>query len=91
MTQPTDWRTDGACRGEDPDLFFPTPGDTRGINAAKGICVGCPVRRACLADALAEENGRAKDNRFGIRGGKGPGQRYALYTAARKRERRSAA
>lgn len=86
-----DWRTFGACREVDPEQFFPTPGDFRGINVAKAVCAGCPVRRTCLTAALAEENGRAKDNRFGVRGGTGPGQRYALYTAARKRARRAAA
>ena len=87
------WLTKAACRanGVDPDLFFPAPGDLRGINAAKGVCARCPVRRACLADALAEEGGRAKSNRFGVRGGKAPGQRYALYAATRKQRQREAA
>lgn len=86
-----DWRESAACREIDPELFYPKPGNVRGINAAKGICAGCPVRRACLEKALAEEAGRAKDNRFGVRGGTAPGQRYAIYTARRKQQQRAAA
>jgi WhiB family redox-sensing transcriptional regulator len=86
----TNWRDAAACREVDPDLFFPTPGDTRGTNAAKSICLTCPVRRTCLINALAEEGGKAKDNRFGIRGGKTHGQRYAMYAAARKQRQAAA-
>jgi len=84
---PTDWRKFATCRNVDGDLFFPTPGDFRGINAAKAICAHCPVRLSCLHEALIEEDGRAKDNRFGVRGGKGPSQRYAMYSAGRNRQR----
>lgn len=44
------WVWDGACVGEDPDLWFLS------ANAAiaKRICRGCPVRTDCLAYALAE-------------------------------------
>lgn len=90
-TRPDDWRAAAVCREIDADLFFPNPGNFRGINAAKAVCASCPVRRACLTAALAEEGGRAKDNRYGIRGGTAPGQRYAIYTAARKRQQRAAA
>jgi WhiB family redox-sensing transcriptional regulator len=38
------------CRREDPELFFAeTPAD---VEIAKALCVGCPVRRECLAGAL---------------------------------------
>lgn len=88
--RPVDWRTASACREVDPELFFPTPGDARGVNYAKEICASCPVRRTCLAAALAEEGGRAKNNRFGVRGGLTHGQRYALYHRRRMAERRAA-
>lgn len=79
-----DWRSRAVCRGLNDDPFFPTPGDTSGANYAKSICATCPVRRACLDDALQAEGGRAKDNRFGVRGGKTTSQRYSLYVTARK-------
>jgi WhiB family transcriptional regulator, redox-sensing transcriptional regulator len=50
-----------ACRGEDPDLFF--PGDAKAEAKAKAICSGCPVRAACYARAV--QNGE----RHGIWGG----------------------
>jgi WhiB family redox-sensing transcriptional regulator len=47
--------TSGACREEDPELFFPV-GDTgpagRQREAAKAVCTRCPVRDACLRWAL---------------------------------------
>ena len=44
------WRMDAACAEVDPELWFPEQGDP--AIAAKRICVGCPVRRECLAFAL---------------------------------------
>jgi WhiB family redox-sensing transcriptional regulator len=49
------WRERAACRGEDPDLFFPIGHSAEfapEIEKAKQICKGCPVRIACLQDAL---------------------------------------
>lgn len=38
------------CRVNDPELFFAeTPHD---VETAKALCLGCPVREACLAGAL---------------------------------------
>ncbi|WP_410648837.1 WhiB family transcriptional regulator [Amycolatopsis sp. cmx-4-54] len=49
-----------ACRGEDPELFFPVtetgPG-ARQVARAKAVCARCPVISTCLAYAL--ENGLA--------------------------------
>ena len=53
-----DWRERAACRGENPELFFPvgTSGPAlQQIEQAKAICRSCPVARECLAAAL--ENG----------------------------------
>jgi hypothetical protein len=60
---PAAWALPGlpACRGADPDLFFPLPGESAG--QAIAICSGCLVRAECLALALA--NGE----RFGVWGG----------------------
>lgn len=84
-----DWHTRALCLGMDADIFFPKPGDVAATNHAKRICDSCPVRQACLAEALREEGGRAKDNRFGVRGGKAPGGRYALYSTYRKQQQRT--
>lgn len=51
----TAWWTRAACRGEDPDLFFPEghgAGFAPQIEKAKAVCAGCPVRAVCLQDAL---------------------------------------
>ncbi len=38
------------CRRENPELFFAeSPAD---VEAAKALCLGCPVRAECLAGAL---------------------------------------
>lgn len=50
-----DWRHYAACRGEDPEQFFPT-GQTGPwelvIDNAKAVCRRCPVREQCLTWAL---------------------------------------
>lgn len=39
-----------ACRTTDPEVFFPaTPA---GVQYAKSLCQGCPVRVPCLAGAV---------------------------------------
>lgn len=51
-----DWRQRAACRGEDPELFFPvgTTGPALDqVELAKAICRSCPVIAECLAAALA--------------------------------------
>jgi hypothetical protein len=72
------WRAQAACI-DTGDLMFPDPGDRRSVTEAKRVCAGCPVMEVCLADAMDDEHGRSKANRFGIRGGLDTGQRYAKY------------
>ncbi|HEV2809421.1 MAG TPA: WhiB family transcriptional regulator [Acidimicrobiales bacterium] len=45
------WRQHAACRGIDPDIFYPLDQDDDG-EAAKQVCAVCPVREACLEHAL---------------------------------------
>jgi WhiB family transcriptional regulator, redox-sensing transcriptional regulator len=63
------WRADALCWETDPDELF-----VRGAeqNRAKMVCMGCPVRTECLAEAL--------DSRidFGIWGGMTERERRAL-------------
>ena len=65
----SDWTTSAACRTSDPDALF-VQGAAQ--NRAKAICLACPVRTECLADAL--------DNRieFGVWGGMTERERRAL-------------
>lgn len=46
-----DWYADAACRAAGTDLFFPV--SESGAAAAKAICESCPVRDACLEQALS--------------------------------------
>ena len=47
------WREHAACRGADPDLFFPPEdGGKAQARKAKAICAACPVRIECLDYAL---------------------------------------
>jgi WhiB family redox-sensing transcriptional regulator len=68
------WMSRGACRSEDPELFFPvTPhrASLRQINAAKAVCRACAVRTACLSFGL-------QTSEDGIWGGTTPEERRAL-------------
>jgi WhiB family redox-sensing transcriptional regulator len=49
------WRDDGACRQEDPELFFPigtTGAAAVQIEKAQAVCRRCPVTQTCLSWAL---------------------------------------
>lgn len=46
-----EWRESAACRGADPELFFPGRGNS--LAPAKAVCRECPVRPECLEYALA--------------------------------------
>ncbi|MGL4174323.1 MAG: WhiB family transcriptional regulator [Actinomycetota bacterium] len=64
-----DWVTHGACTRTDPDELFVQGADQHRV---KSVCLGCPVRTECLADAL--------DNRteYGVWGGMTERERRAL-------------
>ncbi len=76
-----DWQTQAACRDMDRELFFPEPGEMARVNAAKQVCTGCPVRAACLADAMAWER---PGHRYGVVGGLSAHERQQLHRANRK-------
>jgi WhiB family transcriptional regulator, redox-sensing transcriptional regulator len=40
------WRVDAACRGLDPEIFFPERGDD--LRPARDVCRGCTVQVQCL-------------------------------------------
>lgn len=72
------WRLRAACIGEDPEEFFPVSESMRAAEDAKTICSTCPVRRACLEDAIAVGDS------YGIRGGMTAAERRRLVKARNK-------
>ena len=45
-----DWMARGNCRAVDPAVFFPSDGV--GVEIARQICQGCPVKQQCLDYAI---------------------------------------
>jgi len=78
----TRWQVHAACRGGDPELFFPeVPTEPSGeplvaaqVAAAKAVCRRCPVRARCLAEALERLP-------HGIAGGLTAGERRRVRAA----------
>lgn len=68
-----DWRDLAACKGVDPELFFPERGDD--TRPAKAICRGCDVRFECLEFALAGAE------KFGVWGGLSERERRRIRRA----------
>ncbi len=82
------WRARAACRGQDPELFFPigTSGPAQiQIAEAKAVCARCPVREACLRFAL--DTGQE----YGIWGGLTEDERQRLRRGRREQHRSAAA
>lgn len=80
-----DWRHRAACRGEDPELFFPLgtgPDAQEQIDVAKKVCRGCPVAQECGTWAM--KHGMSD----GVWGGTSEADRATLRR--RKYRRRSA-
>lgn len=69
------WRWHALCAQVDPELFYPEPKRAT-TNQARRVCMLCPVRSECLADALA------RDERFGVWGGTSEKQRRKLQAGA---------
>jgi WhiB family redox-sensing transcriptional regulator len=44
------WRQRAACRGVDPDIFYPVSEED--AEEARAVCRSCQVREACLEWAL---------------------------------------
>lgn len=67
------WPQRAACQGENPDIFFPAPGDPG--TQARRVCARCPVRVDCLERATANDE-------WGIWGGLDRDQRRTLRNGA---------
>lgn len=72
----TSWRQHGACRGIDPDVFYPASDEE--AEPAKAVCAVCPVREACLDYALTNRE------RDGVWGGATERERRRLIRQRRK-------
>lgn len=70
------WRQRGACRGLDPDVFFPVTDDE--ADEAKAVCGTCPVREPCLEHALASREAE------GVWGGATARERRRIIRQRRK-------
>jgi WhiB family redox-sensing transcriptional regulator len=77
-TKTPTWRQRAACRGVDPDIFYPVSDEE--AEDAKAICAQCPVQQACLEWALTN---RESD---GVWGGATERERRRII----RRRRRSA-
>lgn len=75
LTRTGDWADNAACHGRG-GLFF-SDGKLQ-KQLAKTICQTCPVREACLADAMEWESIRGHSQRFGVYGGLDSDERAEL-------------
>ena len=71
-----EWRMAGACRGLDPDIFYPEEHDDAEI--AKEICDSCVVQVACLEHALTRRE------RVGVWGGATERERRRMIRQRRR-------
>lgn len=74
MMERAEWESRAACRGMDPDVFFPntlaTIEEDREI--AKRVCANCEVRENC------KEKARANREEYGIWGGEDEDERWLV-------------
>lgn len=70
------WRQRAACRGVDPDIFYPSADEE--AEEAKSICRVCPVREPCLEYALLNRE------RDGVWGGATERERRRIIRQRRK-------
>ena len=53
-----EWRHLAACKGMDPNVFFPTGNSGRGsLDTARTICASCPVSTQCFEAGRTEHTG----------------------------------
>jgi WhiB family redox-sensing transcriptional regulator len=70
------WRQHAACRGLDPEVFYPTSEED--AEEAKAVCGQCPVRQLCLEQSLANRE------RDGVWGGMTERERRRIVRQRRK-------
>jgi WhiB family redox-sensing transcriptional regulator len=70
------WRQHAACRGVEPDIFYPASDEEAEV--AKAVCAVCPVRQPCLEYALTSRE------RDGVWGGATEKERRRILRQRRK-------
>jgi hypothetical protein len=89
MSGGPDW-TKANCLGDDAEAWYQERLTSTAAIAnsahAKAQCGLCPIKAACLVDALEAEDGIGADSRHGIRAGLTGTQRHALAKRLRKAE-----
>lgn len=70
------WRQHAACRGVEPDIFYPATDEEAEV--AKAVCAVCPVRQPCLEYALTSRE------RDGVWGGATEKERRRILRQRRK-------
>ncbi|HUF32711.1 MAG TPA: WhiB family transcriptional regulator [Acidimicrobiales bacterium] len=70
------WREHAACRGIDPDVFYPVSDEE--AEPAKAVCEQCSVRQACLEYALTSRE------REGVWGGATERERRRIIRQRRR-------
>ena len=70
------WRHHAACRGLDPEIFYPVSDED--AEEAKFVCGQCPVRQLCLEHALSNRE------RDGVWGGMTERERRRIVRQRRK-------
>jgi WhiB family redox-sensing transcriptional regulator len=70
------WRKKAACRGVDPDIFYPMDDDE--AQDAKAVCAQCAVREKCLEWALTNRE------REGVWGGATERERRRIIRRRRR-------
>lgn len=74
------WQDSAACRGNDPDLFFPvgkTGLSIQQIAAAKEVCLSCVARVSCLEFAIMTKQ------EYGVWGGTSEEERKTIQRVRR--------
>ncbi|WP_152487011.1 WhiB family transcriptional regulator [Nocardiopsis halotolerans] len=69
------WQAYAACRGQNPDLWFPHQGGS--VRDAKRVCRVCPVQINCLAEAMK------RGELYGVWGGASEDERRQFRSALR--------
>jgi Transcription factor WhiB len=72
MVNDKGWHRLAACASVDAEIFFPRSYSEQSMRRPLAICHACPVRRTCLADALADWQ------EYGVFGGLTPAERRRL-------------
>ena len=70
------WRQSAACRGVDPEVFYPVSEEEADV--AKAVCAQCNVRQTCLEHALVSRE------RDGVWGGATEKERRRILRQRRK-------